>query len=224
MIKPLCQTPDMEKATYRGGLFLSNPSKNIICHKKSEKTVIMYIAGTLTCQSGIVYYIGNMKPVTDEQMNAAREETFSEIAAALASKGITLDFLATRLKREINAKETKFIKVKKSQLLDDAVKALREEFNAILAGDGKSLKAAPKLKIVAETTEEMIIAVNVRAWGVQQRAREDAQKLLDLYPAQKQKVEHGMEDKMFTMFVKLLPEEHQSYFVGLVKKIKEGGK
>ena len=168
------------------------------------------------------YYILTMKPVTDEQMNAAREETFSEIAAALASKGITLDFLATRLKREINAKETKFIKVKKSQLLDDAVKALREEFNAILAGDGKSLKAAPKLKIVAETTEEMIIAVNVRAWGVQQRAREDAQKLLDLYPAQKQKVEHDMTDKLFATFVKLLPEEHQSYFVGLVKKIKEG--
>jgi len=80
------------------------------------------------------------------------------------------------------------------------------------------------VKVVYETTEEAIIAVNVRAWGVQQRAREDAQKLLDLYPAQKQKVEHGMEDKMFTMFVKLLPEEHQSYFVGLVKKIKEGGK
>ena len=182
----------------------------------------MYIAGTLTCQSGIVYYIVTMEPVTDEQMADARTETFSEIAAALASKGITLDFLATRLKREINAKETKFIKVKKNQMLTDAIKEMKDEVKSILETADLKLSVPKGVKVVYETTEEAIIAVNVRAWGVQQRAREDAQKLLDLYPAQKQKVEHGMEDKMFSMFVKLLPEEHQSYFVGLVKKIKEG--
>ena len=155
-------------------------------------------------------------------MNAAREETFSEIAKALAAKGIDLDFLAARLKREINAKETKFIKVKKNQMLSEAIKELKDEVRQTLEAADLTLPKQKGVTVVYETTEEAVIAINVKSWGTQQRAREDAQKLLDLYPAQKQKVEHGMEDKMFTMFVKLLPEEHQSYFVGLVKKIKEG--
>ena len=162
------------------------------------------------------YYILTMEPVTDQMMANARSDTVSEIAEALASKGIDLEYLTRKLKSELNAKETRFIKIKKHGKVDDVINQIVK----LQGGEAKEKKRG--VKVIEETTEEVLLAVNVRAWGVQQRAREDAQKLLDLYPAQKQKVEHDMTDKLFATFVKLLPEEHQSYFVGLVKKIKEG--
>ena len=107
----------------------------------------------------------------------------------LNSRGITKDFLARKLKAELNAKETKFIKLKKNQLLSDAVKEIKAEVRETLKTAKLNLKDARGAKVVYETTEEMIIAIDVKSLGIRQKAREDAQKLLELYPDPKLNVD-----------------------------------
>ena len=112
------------------------------------------------------------------------------MAEVLTSRGITKDCLARKLKAELNAKETKFIKLKKNQLLSDAVKEIKDEVRETLkTAKLNLLKEARGAKVVYETTEEMIIAIDVKSLGIRQKAREDAQKLLELYPDPKLNVD-----------------------------------
>ena len=120
----------------------------------------------------------------DQALDALK---FVPMAEMLTNRGITKDYLARKLKSELNAKETKFIKLKKNQLLSDAVKEIKDEVREIL--DGKAQPQRSKVRVVYETTEETIIAIDVKSLGIRQRAREDAQKLLELYPDPKLSVD-----------------------------------
>ena len=116
-----------------------------------------------------------------EQCEQARQETMTEMREALAVHRITPDYLARKLKSELNAKETKFFKLKRSVAVDRALQEMAEA----LGIKSKNVK----YKIIAETGEEQLVAVDVKSLGIRQRAREDAQKLLDAYPDSKLKVD-----------------------------------
>ena len=116
-----------------------------------------------------------------EQCEQARQETMTEMREALAVHRITPDYLARKLKSELNAKERKFFKLKRSLTAD---KVLQEMVNSLGIKSNKV-----KYKIIAETGEEQLVAVDVKSLGIRQRAREDAQKLLDAYPDSKLKVD-----------------------------------
>ncbi len=113
------------------------------------------------------------------------DETLKLLAApmqvALASRGITMSSLAQDHKRELKAKETKIIKVKRGAI--DIAKLPVE------AESSKCKAIKPRgYRIIMATADEIVIAVDFVAWGVRQNARMDAQKLLNLYPAEKREV------------------------------------
>jgi len=86
----------------------------------------------------------------------------------LTSRGITMESLARDLKRELKAKETKIFKVKRGLIeLPNAETKIR------------------RYRTIMATNEEIVIAVSHIAWGVRQSARQDAQKLLNLYPPER---------------------------------------
>jgi len=86
----------------------------------------------------------------------------------LTSRGITMESLARDLKRELKAKETKIFKVKRGLIeLPNAETKIR------------------RYRTIMATNEEIVIAVDQIAWGVRQSARQDAQKLLNLYPPER---------------------------------------
>jgi hypothetical protein len=96
----------------------------------------------------------------------------------LQKEGITAPFLAKELKRELHAKETKIIKVKRNAQADEVVRQITESV-------GAKQKAASKVRIIHETTKEQVIAIDVVNWSVRQTARMDANKLRGDYAPQK---------------------------------------
>jgi hypothetical protein len=78
----------------------------------------------------------------------------------LEAEGVTPESLAHFTAEQLKAEETKLIKVKKS------------EYDAI-----KTVKEIPSAKIIYETGEEILFAVNLRAWGSQGEAADRAHKL-----------------------------------------------
>ena len=86
-----------------------------------------------------------MSEVTAEDMVDA---VLRPITAALAAQKITPEYLAKKLKRELNAKETK-----------------------VFHANGEVVYSKPMI-----------------AWGIRQKARQDAHKLLDHYPSEKHDV------------------------------------
>jgi hypothetical protein len=93
------------------------------------------------------------------------EELARPVEDAFSDEGITLKYLAKKIKRELNAKKTVYVKVR----------------GAI---DEQQAKKERVVKI-AETDEETVLAATAIDWGTRQRARQDAQKLLGHYPAEK---------------------------------------
>jgi hypothetical protein len=91
---------------------------------------------------------------------------------ALAQCKITPLYLAKKHKQELNAKETKFQKVKRGPA-----------FEAPETTEG--IKGGTQYREIYSTAEEVVIAIDTIAWDVRQRARMDAQKLMNLYPAEK---------------------------------------
>lgn len=89
------------------------------------------------------------------------------ILEAFDNHGITLDSLVKQLSKELKAKETKFVKVKKG----------------VLGSIEEKIPAG--VKKIWETSEEVLLAINAKAWGIQQNARQDAHKLRGDYPAEK---------------------------------------
>ena len=110
-----------------------------------------------------------------EFVDAINEPILKDLDAA----GLTRTYLAKKLKRELNAKETKFIKHKGSGKADEVMQE-------ILEGLGKAAKKTkPRYTMIREGSEECVIAIDCVAWDVQQRARMDAHKLRGDYPAEK---------------------------------------
>lgn len=90
---------------------------------------------------------------------------------ALDRSGLTLDALLKDLKKELKAKETKYIKVKKS------------------GSEQKTDQKKPKkAKIIYETDKEVLLAIDMVNWTARQAARKDAHALRGDYAPNK--VEH----------------------------------
>lgn len=104
----------------------------------------------------------------------------------MVGRGIDSKFLITRLKRELNARETKIIKVKGAVRQEDLPKGFK-----IIATSG-ALEHDKEGKSVYGDGDT-IIRYDPWAMGIQQRAREDAHKLRGDYAPQVVEVE-GLKD------------------------------
>ena len=118
----------------------------------------------------------NGKKVTKAAIDRALADPVTD---ALSQHGITLDELARRLRRDLDRKETKILKVK-GAVFNWAEYLEREA--ARLNGQDLPAPAAEKpYRVLASSAEETVIAIDVDSVGTQVEAREDAQKLLGLY-------------------------------------------
>lgn len=118
----------------------------------------------------------NGKRVTKAAIDKALADPVTD---ALSQHGITLDELARRLRRDLDRKETKILKVK-GAVFDWAEYLEREA--ARLNGQDLPAPAGEKAyRILASSSDETVIAIDVDAISTQVEAREDAQKLLGLY-------------------------------------------
>ena len=117
-------------------------------------------------------------------LNGTRKETASEmilgpILAVFHGKGITAELLAAKLKAELEAETSRRMK-------------LRGRVNKDALEKGSS--------VVAEAVDgneiESVVEWQEINWGTRQRARIDAQKLLDLYPAERHRVDVNKEVKV----------------------------
>ncbi|MFH1624774.1 MAG: hypothetical protein ABID54_06425, partial [Pseudomonadota bacterium] len=103
------------------------------------------------------------------------------IEQALFKKGVTYDYLAGKLKSELNAKKSERTKLKGAVSQSNLPRGRKviavsgtvsyDQDGKLIGGDG-----------------ETVIEWKERAWDIQQKARMDAQKLLNLYPAEKHDV------------------------------------
>jgi len=113
------------------------------------------------------------------------------VADALAKQRIDMDSLAGDLKQELKAKETKII------AFDGIYKDLSEIILMAAAGGTtnetlksiKRLAAKGSVRILGASGEKTLVAIDMVNWGVRQKARMDAQKLLDMYPVETKKIQ-----------------------------------
>ena len=103
---------------------------------------------------------------------------------ACDKSGISLSRLLKDLKKELSAKETKLIKVKKNPPADKVL----DEISKSLGGQNAIVKST-RYRVIYETTEEILLAVDMVNWSTRQSARMDAHKLRGDYPAAPQKIE-----------------------------------
>ncbi|MGO9146122.1 MAG: hypothetical protein ACLQDF_07115 [Desulfomonilia bacterium] len=94
----------------------------------------------------------------------ASQDAFKQRLAALESRGIDFNALVTYLDKELKAERTQLIKMKKG------------------ANESKRVRLPRGVHIMYETTEEIVLAVDVVDWGTRQKARQDAHRLRGDYP------------------------------------------
>ncbi|OPY11785.1 MAG: hypothetical protein A4E67_00161 [Syntrophaceae bacterium PtaB.Bin038] len=98
---------------------------------------------------------------------------------SLEDEGITAAWLAKRLRRDLHRKETRTVKIK-GQVID--LDAWTEEMAARMRGETPAKRRRrARYRIIAQSSEETLVAVDFDDVDIQVRAREDAQKLLGLY-------------------------------------------
>lgn len=107
-------------------------------------------------------------PVTNDEIIDA---ILRPIEEAILSEGITHEYLAKKIKAEIEAEKTQVVKVKGR--IPKARKSRLPE----------------NVKVIAETKEETLLSINRVDWGTRQRGRIDAHRLKADYPAEKQEIE-----------------------------------
>lgn len=118
-------------------------------------------------------------PVSNDEIVEALLRPLHE---SLDKQGITPEYLAKKLKRELNAKETKTIKFKGFVEQD----TLRRGFKVIgTSGIIIELKDETGEKTLRAGNGDSHVAYNVIAWNIRQKARMDAHKLLNHYPPEK---------------------------------------
>ena len=126
-------------------------------------------------------------PVTVDELN---KQTSINVREVLESQGISAEALARGLKRELKAQETKIISI------DGRYHSL-EEIIMTAAAEGvndESLKKIRRLlkgpaRVLGASGEKTLVAVDMVNWGTRQKARMDAQKLLDMYPVEKKQIQ-----------------------------------
>lgn len=104
----------------------------------------------------------------------SREEAVDRVLGpyitALNRVGVNEQRLARQLFEELQATEAQHMRLKGG---------ITDEDRLLRAGG----------RILAESEDEVIIEWPSRNWPIQQRARQDAQKLMGLYPAERQEVD-----------------------------------
>lgn len=117
--------------------------------------------------------------VTPEAAEKAATSAVAAMRESLEAVGITAAWLAQRLKRDLGRKETRTVKVR-GQLID--LDAWTEEMAARMRGEAPARRRRrAKYRIIAQSAEEALVAVNFDCLDVQVRAREDAQRIHGLY-------------------------------------------
>ncbi|MCE5256549.1 MAG: hypothetical protein LLF89_06850, partial [Spirochaetaceae bacterium] len=126
-------------------------------------------------------------PVTVDELN---QQTSINVREVLESQGISAETLARGLKRELAAKETKLVSI------DGQYRSLQDIILTVAAAtlDEKTLKKLKRLangpvRILGASGEKTLVAVDMVNWGTRQKARMDAQKLLDMYPVEKKQIQ-----------------------------------
>lgn len=119
----------------------------------------------------------NGKEVTKEAID---RQLTDPVVDVLAKHGITLDELARRLRRDLDRKETKIVKVKGSVI--DWNRYIEVQAAKILAADPPAApEGSEPFRVLASSSDETVIGIDVDDISTQVAAREDAQKLLGLY-------------------------------------------
>ena len=116
-------------------------------------------------------------PVSNEEIV---EALLRPIEQSLKSNGITPQYLAKKLKRELNAKVTKTFKLKGAVKADSLPRA----FKIVSTSGVLSFTADANVYGDGDT----LIRADFVEWGTRQKARMDAHKLLNHYPAEKHEV------------------------------------
>lgn len=117
-----------------------------------------------------------------------RDQGLVPMADVFHKEGITQEFLAKQHKKALKSKETKFFKIKKGGKGEEEVlKQINEMINADKDPAEKKRKVK-KYKVIVDTGEEMLVSVDVINHGLLLKEREDVQKLLGLYPAEKKEL------------------------------------
>ena len=121
----------------------------------------------------------------------------------LETHGITVDYLIKKLKRELNAKETKIIKIKGAVKQEDLPKGFK-----VIGTSGHLSYDKEGAEVFGDG--ETVIRYDPQALGIRQKGRMDAHKLRGDYPAEKQ--EHSFTDlhTMTAVVREAMNEEHGS--------------
>lgn len=130
---------------------------------------------------------------------------------AAEKEGITASVLMKHRKRQLKAKETKVIAVEgRLQTLEDII--------MLIAGNGADAESLKKLKrllkgpvrVLAASNERTLVAVDMEAWAVQQRACDDLETIMRAYPDKTQRIDIfgtlELKDAHSKLESKLLPE------------------
>jgi hypothetical protein len=117
--------------------------------------------------------------VTPDAAEKAMNSAVDLMRRDLEAEGITTKLLASRLRRDLDRKETKIIKVKGA--IFDWAEYLEREAAKLRGEDFQAPAVEKPYRVLASSSDETIIAIDVDAIGTQVEAREDAQKLMGLY-------------------------------------------
>lgn len=116
-------------------------------------------------------------PITENEIAQTLLDPFQN---ALETSGITEKYLVRKLKRELNAKETKTVKIKGA--VDKT--SLPRGFK-VVAESGK-IKETEGGEVFSDG--DTVIHYDVVEWSTRQKARMDAHKLMGHYPAEKREL------------------------------------
>jgi hypothetical protein len=106
---------------------------------------------------------------TEVSKEALAEAIMAPMQAALERKGITVDRLAEELNEQLEAQETKVVKI---------------------SGAPNALFLPAGVQTLVQGDQETVMGVAVVAWGVRQQAMIQGLKLLAQYPAEVKRVVH----------------------------------
>lgn len=132
-----------------------------------------------------------MDPLLLKAGEMARGDCRRETLKALEKVKINSATTARLLKRELKATETEFFKMKKASADPNvAVKKFLEDLD--LPPAGKDNKLPKGVRIIYETPEELLLAVDVASLKIRQEARRDIHRIRGDYAAERQHITGGI--------------------------------
>jgi hypothetical protein len=144
---------------------------------------------------------------TPESGATAAEAAISEMVAALNAEKITPVFIAKKLRKELNACETKVFtpNEKQATVILGAFVAALSKMDPLPEDAGEEVKAK-RQKYIEKSVEKMLpklllYSKRLIAWDVRQKARQDAHKLRGDYPPEKREI-GGFGGEPITLTVK----------------------